>query len=72
MKAPLHVRELQHLQQQLDALETIKNNSFIRYKCLQQQKHKHYSNEYDRIHGELASTKLPATTKIELKKKTND
>ena len=65
----LHLRQIQHLQKELDAIQTIKNYNLHRYRVLQQQRNKDYRNEYDRLIGELSKTNLPATVKHELKKK---
>lgn len=66
----LHLRQIQHLQKQLDAIETIKNYNLHRDRFLQQQKNKNYRNEYERLLGELSqNTNLPATTKKKLHKR---
>ena len=38
------------------------------YQCIHQQKHEHYSNEYERILGVLSRANLPPAVKLELGK----
>ena len=58
----LHLGQIQHLQKQLDAIETIKKSNLHRTRLLQQQKYKDYRNEYERLLGELSQKAiLPAT-----------
>ena len=63
-----HLRQIQHLQKELDAIQTIKNYNLHRYRVLQQQRNKDYRNEYDRLIGELSKTNLRPTVKHELRK----
>ena len=65
----IHLRQIQHLQKELDAIQTIKNYNLHRYRVLQQQRNKDYRNEYDRLIGELSKTNLRATVKHELRKR---
>ena len=37
-----HLRHIQHLQKELDAIQTIKNYNLHRYRVLQQQRNKYY------------------------------
>ena len=64
-----HLRQIQHLQKELDAVQTFKNYNIYRRRVLQQQKYNDYKNEYERILGELSKTKTPATVKRELRKR---
>ena len=65
----IHLRQIQHLQKELDAIQTIKNYNLHRYRVLQQQRNKDYRNEYDRLIGELSKTNLRPTVKHELRKR---
>ncbi|MFM7980868.1 MAG: hypothetical protein ACKPKO_16275 [Candidatus Fonsibacter sp.] len=65
-----HLRQIQHLQQQLDAIETIQNYNLHRDRLLQQQNNKNYRHEYERPLGELSqNTNLHAATKKKLHKR---
>ena len=64
-----YLRQIQHLQKELDAIQTIKNYNLHRYRVLQQQRNKYYRNEYDRLIGELSKPNLRATVKHELRKR---
>ena len=64
----LHLRQIQHLKKELEAIQTIKDFNLHRYKVLQIQKNKKYINEYQTILGELSQTNLPPDLKIRLDK----
>ena len=63
----LHLRQIQHLKKELEAIQTIKDFNLHRYKVLQLQENKNYINEYQRILGELSQTNLPPDVKRRLR-----
>ena len=62
----LHLRQIQHLKKELEAIQTIKDFNLHRYKVLQLQNNKNYINECQRILGELSQTNLPPNIKKKL------
>ena len=64
-----HLRQIQHLKKELEAIQTIKDFNLHRHKVLQLQKNKNYINEYQRILGELSQTNLPPDIKRRLDKR---
>ena len=65
----LHLRQTQHLKNELEAIQTIKDFNLHCYNVLQQQKNIKYINEYQRIQGERSQTNLPPDIKRRLDKK---
>ena len=66
-----HLRQIQHLQKELDAIQTIKNYNLHSYRDSQLQMNTYYRHEYDRIIGELSTTSLPATVKHDVRNRAN-
>ena len=64
-----HLRQIQHLKKELEAIQTIKDFNLHRHKVLQLQKNKNYINEYQRILGELSQTNLPLDVKKRLRER---
>ena len=51
-----HLKQIQHLQKELDASQTVNNYNLHRYRVLQQQRNTYYRHEYDRLIGELSQS----------------
>ena len=64
-----YLRQLQHLQTQVDTMGTTNNNSFYINICPQQHNNIKHLHEYERIPSERSRTTSPPTTKKELRQR---
>lgn len=62
----MHLRQLEHLQRQLDARDTKTKSIMTRKNWLERQNNANYRNEYDRLRGELSHFRGPTTDKKKL------
>jgi hypothetical protein len=62
----MHLRQLEHVQRQLDARESKTKSIMTRKNWLERQSNANYRNEYDRIQGELSHFRGPTTDKKKL------
>ena len=62
----MHLRQLKHLQQQIDARETRAKSIMLRKQWMERQNNANYRNEYDRIMGELSHFRGTTTDKEKL------
>ena len=62
----MRLRQLKHLQQQIDARETRAKSIMLRKQWMERQNNANYRNEYDRIMGELSRFRGPTTDKEKL------
>lgn len=62
----MHLRQLEHVQRQLDARDTKTKSIMTRKNWLERQNNASYRNEYDRIQGELSHFRGSGTDKKKL------
>ena len=63
----MHLRQLEHVQRQLDARDTKTKSIMTRKNWLERQTNANYRNEYDRLRGEMGSSRIPFGDKEKLK-----
>ena len=62
----MHLRQLEHVQRQLDARDTKTKSIMTRKNWLERQTNANYRNEYDRLRGEMEHNRLPFKDKNKL------
>jgi len=65
----MHLRQLEHVQRQLDARDTKTKSIMTRKNWLERQTNANYRNEYDRLRGEMGSRRIPFGNKYKLEKR---
>ena len=65
----MHLRQLEHVQRQLDARDTKTKSIMTRKNWLERQTNANYRNEYDRLRGEMEHNRLPFKDKYKLQKR---
>ena len=65
----MHLRQLEHMQRQLDARETKTKSIATRKEWLERQNNANYRNEYDRLRGDMEHSRLPFADKYKLQKR---
>lgn len=65
----MHLRQLDHVQKQLDARDTKTKSIMTRKNWLERQTNANYRNEYDRLRGEMEHNRLPFKDKYKLQKR---
>ena len=68
----MHLRQLEHVQRQIDARETKVKHNATRKQWMERQNNANYRNEYDRIMGELSHWRGSSTDKQKLKNRALD
>ena len=63
----MHKKRIDHMQDQIDARETMQKHTTTRMKWLERQNNANYRNEHNRIKYELDQSVLPTETKERLK-----
>ena len=67
----MHLRQLEHVQRQLDARDSKTKSIMTRKNWLERQTNANYRNEYDRLRGEMGQTRIPFGDKYKLEKRAN-
>lgn len=62
----MHLRQLEHVQRQLDARESKTKSIMTRKNWLERQTNANYRNEYNRLQGEMEHSRLPFKDKYKL------
>jgi len=68
----MHLRQLEHVQRQLDARDTKEKSIMTRKNWLERQTNANYRNEYDRLRGEMEHNRLPFKQKYKLERRAED
>jgi len=63
----MHMRQLEHVNRQIEARDIKEKHTATRVNWLQRQKNANYRNEYDRVRGELGRNNVPNETIERLK-----
>ena len=67
----MHLRQLEHVQRQLDARDTNTKSIMTRKNWLERQTNANYRNEYDRLRGDMEHNRLPFKDKYKLENRAN-
>ena len=67
-----HLRQIDHASKQSEARDAKGKNNTRRLQWLERQTNASYSNEYDRIRGDLSRNKIPYRSMLQFQKREKD